>query len=171
MNEMLTVEKETKEKVEPVPPGYHTVTSFVVVKGAAKLLDFTAKAFGAVEISRMSKHDGTISHAETRIGDSVIMMFDSKRNWPTTPAFIRLYVENCDAIYKQAIQSGARSVTEPTSMPWGDRVARVRDPLGNVWWIMTRMENVSPEEIEKRSTEKKYIDAMKYVESAEFFAF
>src|SRR5688572_7887626 len=87
---------DTAEEVHPVPDGYHSVTPFVIVKGAAKLLDFCKEAFGAEEMGRMANEDGTLSHAQTRIGDSVVMMFDGKKEWPDTPAFLRLYVENCD---------------------------------------------------------------------------
>jgi PhnB protein len=94
--------------------------------------------------------DGGIGHAEVRIGDSVVMMFDAKADWPETPAFLRFYVEDCDAVYQQALKAGAISVTKPTNVPWGDRICRVDDPFGNLWWIMTRIEDVSPEEEEKR---------------------
>jgi PhnB protein len=152
-----------------VPEGYHTVTPFVVVKGAAKLLDFLNEAFGAKELGRMNDDKGMISHAEARIGDSVIMMFDAKPDWPETPAFLRIYVESCDTSYEQAQKAGAEAVTKPTDTPWGDRTARVRDPLGNLWWIMEHTEDLTDEEIGARFKEKKYIDAMKYIESAEFF--
>jgi uncharacterized glyoxalase superfamily protein PhnB len=97
------------------------------------------------------------------------MMFDARESWPETPAFLRLYVEDCDATYHQALKAGATSVTVMTNMPWGDRVCRVRDPLGNLWWIMTRIEDVDEKEIGRRYGEKEYIDAIKYVEGAEFF--
>ena len=154
----------------PVPEGYHSVTPFVIVKDAAGFLDFMADAFDAQEIARVLVEDGRIGHAESRIGDSVVMAFDAKDDWPDTPAFLRLYVDDCDASYEQALKAGGTSVTRPTDMPWGDRVARVRDPLGNLWWLMTRFEDVSIEEMERRYGEQKYIDAMSYVQNAEFFA-
>jgi uncharacterized glyoxalase superfamily protein PhnB len=156
-------------RVRPIPEGYHTVTPFVIVKGAARLIDFMREAFGAQETGRVVGEDGAIGHAEVRVGDSVVMMFDSKQGWPVTPAFLRLYVEDCDATYRQAQQAGATSVTTPTNMPWGDRVCRVRDPLGNLWWIMTHIEDVSPEEEAKRWGQKEYLDAMQYVQGAQFF--
>ena len=150
------------------PAGYHTVTPFVIVKGAAELLDYTREAFGAEEIGRVGE-EGAIGHAETRIGDSVVMMFDAKPGWPSTPAFLRLYVDDCDATYRRALDAGGTSVTTPTDMPWGDRICRVKDPLGNLWWIMERTEEVSSEEEERRYGEEKYAKAMEYVQSAEFF--
>lgn len=157
------------QKARPVPEGYHSVTPFVIVKAAARFMDFMAEAFDAKEIARVVGDDGAIGHAETRIGDSVVMTFDAKEGWPETPAFIRLYVEDCDATYEQALGAGATSVTRPTDMPWGDRVSHVRDPLGNLWWLMTRIEDVNPEEMERRYGEQKHLDAMEYVQNAEFF--
>jgi uncharacterized glyoxalase superfamily protein PhnB len=157
------------QKARPIPEGYHSLTPFVIAKGAARFMDFMAEAFDAKEIARVVGDDGAIGHAETRIGDSVVMTFDARKGWPETPAFLRLYVEDCAASYEQALAAGATSVTRPTEMPWGDRVARVRDPLGNLWWLMTRIEDLSLEEMEPRYGEQKYIDAMEYVQNAEFF--
>jgi uncharacterized glyoxalase superfamily protein PhnB len=116
-----------------VPAGYHTVTPFVIARSAARLLEFMRDAFGAEEIARVYVEDGTIGHAEARIGDSVVMTFDSRPAWPDAPAFLRLYVADCDAVFAQALRAGATAVTEVREMPWGDRVGRVRDPLGNLW--------------------------------------
>ncbi|MCD6059683.1 MAG: Glyoxalase/bleomycin resistance protein/dioxygenase [Thermomicrobiales bacterium] len=113
--------------------------------------------------------DGSIGHAEVRIGDSVVMMFDAKPHWPDTPAFLRLYVADGDAVFQRALRAGATQVTEMTHLFWGDRVGRVRDPFGNVWWIQTRIEDVSSEEMERRATEKEWVDAMDYVQGAHFF--
>lgn len=157
-----------KQTKHPIPEGYTTVTPFVIVKGAAEFIEFTKKAFDAEEITRVGE-DGAIGHAEVRIGNAIVMLFDSKKDWPPTPAFLRLYVDDCDAVYGQALQAGGVSVTKPTDVPWGDRVARVRDPFGNLWWIMTRMENLTEEELGQRYSEQKYIDAMEYVQGAKFF--
>jgi PhnB protein len=159
----------TPQKVRPIPEGYYTVTPFVITRDSAKLLDFVKEAFGAQELGRVYSEDGSIGHAETRIGDSVVMMFDARKGWPDTPSFLRLYVEDCDATYQNALDTGATSVTRPTNAPWGDRVCRVRDPLGNLWWIHTRSEDLSPEEMEKRWGQKEYIDAMEYLQGAQFF--
>lgn len=151
------------------PDGYHTVTPFVIVRDSVKLLDFLAEAFGAEEIARVVGEDGTVGHAETRIGDSVVMMFDAKPHWPDTPSFLRLYVDDCDATYEQALRAGATSITEPGTMPWGDRVGRVRDPLGNLWWVMTRVEDLTEEEIGQRWGQPEYLEALAKVASSEFF--
>jgi hypothetical protein len=93
------------------------------------------------------------------------MMFDSKSEWSPTPGFLRLYVEDGDAVYRQALEAGATTVTEVTELFFGERVGRVRDPFGNIWWIQQRLENLTPEEIGKRAGEGKYTDAMQYLQS------
>ncbi|MGH2614066.1 MAG: VOC family protein [Thermomicrobiales bacterium] len=142
----------------------------MISRDAAQLIEFVKAAFDAEEIARVVGEDGTIGHAEVRIGDSVVMMFDAKPDWPDTPAFLRLYVADGDAVFRQALQAGATSVTEMTHLFWGDRVGRVSDPLGNLWWIQERVEEVSSEEMARRAGEQKWIDAMAYVQGAQFFA-
>ena len=155
--------------MRPIPKGYHSVTPWIISRHSARLIEFLTAAFGAEEIARVVGDDGSIGHAEVRIGDSVVMMFDAKPHWPDTPAFLRLYVADGDAVFQQALRAGATSVTEMTHLFWGDRVGRVRDPFGNLWWIQTRVEDVSLEEMERRSKEKEWSDAMDYVQSAQFF--
>jgi PhnB protein len=94
------------------------------------------------------------------------MAFDARPLWGSHPAFLRLYVGDCDAAYRRALGAGARSVTEPTEMPFGERVARVRDLHGNIWWIHVRFAELSPEEPQRRAKAKKYLDAMAYVQSS-----
>jgi uncharacterized glyoxalase superfamily protein PhnB len=156
--------------VRYVPEGYGTVDPFVIVKGAVQFIDFMKRAFDAYEpFPPVTGADGLVGHAEVRIGESVVMLFDSKPGWRETPAFLRLYAQDCRATFQQALNAGASAVTEPTLVPWGDVVARVRDPFGNLWWIMTHVEDVAEDEIARRYGEQQYIDAMRYIESAEFF--
>jgi PhnB protein len=152
-----------------IPNGYHAVTPFVIVKGAAEFIDFMKQAFGAEEIARVNGEDGSIGHAEVRIGDAVVMLFDSKKEWPKTPAFLRLYVADVDDVCQRALKAGGTLITKLTDLPWGDRACRVRDPQGNLWWIMTRKEHLTPEEEGQRYGEQKYIDAMNYFQSTDFF--
>ena len=151
-----------------IPEGYGTVTPFVVVKGAAAYIDFTERAFDAVELARVER-DGVIGHAEVRIGDSIVMLFDSKPDWPWTPAFLRLYVPDTDAAFEQALAAGASPVSRPGDLPWGDRGSRVRDPFGNLWWIMTRVEDLTEEEQGRRWSDPYYLAALEEHENAEFF--
>jgi uncharacterized glyoxalase superfamily protein PhnB len=155
--------------VKNPPEGYSTVTPWIISRDTAAEIDFLTAAFGAEELARVVGDDGTIGHAECRIGDAVVMLFDARPDWPDTPAFLRLYVDDCDAVFGQALATGATAVTEPTNMAWGDRVGRVRDPLGHLWWVQTRLEDLDWAEMERRAGQQEYIDAMKYVTSAEFF--
>jgi PhnB protein len=148
--------------VPPIPEGSPTVMPWIISRDTARLLDFMKQAFGAQELSRLHNADGSITHAEAKIGDSIVGAFDTREGWPETPCFLRLYVEDADAVYHQALAAGAVSVTEMTSLVWGERGGRVRDPVGNIWWIQTQVELVSQEEIAKRLTEKRYLDAIQY---------
>ena len=139
--------------VNPIPEGYHTVTPYLIVEGAAGLLDFAKSAFGAEERFRMAAPDGSIGHAEVMIGDSIVMLADAGEEWPARPAFIYLYVEDCDAMYERALAAGATSVREPADQFYGDRNATVRDSVGNTWGIATHIEDVTPEEVAKRIEE------------------
>jgi len=154
------------KEVQPVPEGYHSVTPWIISRNTANLLDFMSKAFGAEEMGRVYNEDGTIGHAETKIGDCIVMAFDARKEWPPTPCFLRFYVSDGDAVYQQALAAGATSVTEMTSLSFGDRVGRVRDPFGNLWWIQTRLENLAPEEMAKRAAEQRYRDAMQYFQES-----
>lgn len=152
--------------VKPIPDGYTSVTPWIISRNSAALIDFLKQAFRAEELARVYVGDGVIGHAEVRIGDAVVMMFDAKPEWPDSPAYLRLYVEDCDDVYRQALAAGAVSVTEPTTLFFGDRVGRVRDPFGNLWWVQTRMEDLTPMEMEQRAQDPEYIQAMTYVAGA-----
>jgi PhnB protein len=137
--------------VKPIPDGYHSVTPYLVVQGVPKLLDFLRQAFGAQEVFRMARPDGTIMHAEIRIGDSVVMMGEPMGDMAPMPGSLYLYVNDTDAIYQRALQAGATSVMEPMDQFYGDRSAGVKDAVGNHWWIATHKEDVPPEELAKRA--------------------
>jgi PhnB protein len=148
----------------PVPEGYGTVTPWVVTNDTRRLLEFLEQAFDAEELGRVEVEGGAIGHAEARIGDSVIMMFDSPFPVPT-PGLLRLYVPDAEAVLNRAVAAGATVVTRLTELAWGDRVGRVRDPLGNLWWIQEHAEEPSPEEVARRFQDPKYAEAMQYVQS------
>ncbi|MGH2584449.1 MAG: VOC family protein [Dehalococcoidia bacterium] len=149
--------------VNLIPEGYHTVTPWIISRDTAGLIEFVTRAFGAVELARVQDEHGVIGHAEFRIGDSVVMGFDAKPEWPDTPAFLRLYVEDADAVHRRALEAGATLVTEVTHLFWGDRVGRVRDPFGNLWWIQARVEEVDPAEMEQRAGKQEWLERMAYV--------
>jgi uncharacterized glyoxalase superfamily protein PhnB len=139
--------------VQPIPEGYRTVTPYLIAAGADRLLGFATKGLGAKERSRMDLPDGKIGHAEIEIGDSIVMLAEATDEWKPAPSTIHLYVEDCDAVYRQAIGAGGDSVQEPTDQFYGDRMASVRDPVGNTWWIATHIEDVSEEEMLRRAAE------------------
>jgi PhnB protein len=146
---------------QPVPEGYHTVTPYLAVEDAKAAIDYYTRAFGAKERVRMDGPGGSIMHAELEVGDSLVMLSDPFPQSSTTPpkqlggtsASIFMYVEDIDSVYKQAVDAGGTSTMEPDDMFWGDRFGSVLDPFGHSWTIATHIEDVSPEEMEKRSEE------------------
>ena len=137
--------------VKPIPDGFHTVTPYLTVHGVSKLIDFLKQAFEAKEVHLMSRADGSVMHAELKIGDSIIMMGEPIGELKAAPCYLYLYVNDTDAVYKRALQAGAISVMEPADQFYGDRNAGVQDPSGNYWWIGTHKEDVPPEELAKRA--------------------
>jgi PhnB protein len=137
-----------------IPDGYHTVTPYLLVQDAEKLIDFVIKVFDAKETVRMSMPNGAIGHAEVRLGDSVIMLSEAQGgDYKPMPTGIYLYVENCDAIYKRALEAGATSIMQPTDQFYGDRSAGIKDQFGNLWYIATHIEDLSKKELTKRMDE------------------
>lgn len=140
--------------IKPVPEGFHTITPYLLVKDVAKLIDFLKNAFDAHEIERHARPDGVVMHAQMRIGDSMLMMGDptgAPREQAPMPASFYVYVPNVDEVYKRALAAGGKSISEPADMFYGDRHGGVTDAWGNQWWIATHVEDVSPEEMKRRS--------------------
>jgi PhnB protein len=144
--------------VRPIPEGYHTVTSYLIIKDAARALDFYKQAFGAVELMRMAGPDGCIGHAEIRIGDSPIMLADefpgmgfrSPQSLGGTPVSLLLYVEDVDKRFSQAVAAGATVLRPVKDQFYGDRSGTLKDPFGHTWHLSTHKEDVSVEEIARR---------------------
>lgn len=146
--------------VQPIPEGFHTVTPHLVIDGAKKALDFYKKAFGAVELSRHAvEGSDKLMHGLMRIGDSLVMLADQFPDWGSlgpdrernSPVILHLYVEDCDAAFRRATKAGAKTIMPCTDMFWGDRYAVVEDPFGHRWSIGTHVEDVSPEEMDRRA--------------------
>ncbi|HZE37354.1 MAG TPA: VOC family protein [Stackebrandtia sp.] len=155
--------------VSHIPEGYTTVTPWVISRDTRALFAFIAEAFGGDSETIMADEGGRVEHAEIRIGDAIVMAFDAPDSWPATPAFLRLYVPDARATFARAIAAGAAPITEPTALFFGEIVSRVRDPLGNLYWIHQRTENLSIEEMRRRAALPEYVAAMEYVQSARFF--
>jgi uncharacterized glyoxalase superfamily protein PhnB len=145
---------------------YNTVTPWITTKSTDKLIEFLVAAFNAIELGRVHNADGSIGHAEVQIGDSKILMFDSRPEWPPFPCFINLYVDDSETLYEQAIQAGATPMTKIVTQAWGDKGGRIIDPFGNVWWLTTHVEDVDPGEIGKRSQQEEYKKAMEYAQNS-----
>jgi len=143
--------------IKAIPDGYHRIQPYLYIRGAAEAIDFYKKVFGATERMRMPQPDGRISHAEILFGDSVIMLADehpekeihSPKHFGGSPISLMLYVEDCDAVYQQALSAGAKSLREPADQFYGDRMAGVEDPFGFQWWLGTHIKDVSMEELQK----------------------
>ena len=136
--------------VKPIPEGYHTVTPYLVVQGVGRLIDFMKAAFDAQEIFRMPMPDGSIGHAEMRIGNSMIMLGEARDQFKAMPTTLNLYLEDVDAAYARALAAGATAVSEPKNQFYGDRSGGVRDMCGNNWYVATHIEDVSEEEMKRR---------------------
>lgn len=144
-------------QTNPIPQGYHTVTPNIVVNGAAKALEFYQKAFGAKETVRMPGPDGSIMHAEFRIGDSTIMLADempdmgakSPKAYGGTPVRFYVYVENVDAAWKRAVDAGGKTIMPLQDMFWGDRTGCLEDPFGHLWNLAQHVSDPTPEEMRK----------------------
>ena len=144
--------------VKPIPEGYHSVTPYLVIRGAAAAIDFYKKAFGATELFRFPAPDGKIGHAEIKIGDSPIMLADenpdmgykSPQSLGGSPVSLMIYLEDVDTVFNRAVEAGATVREAVQDKFYGDRNATVTDPFGHNWHIATHKEDVSPEEMERR---------------------
>ena len=140
-------------EVKYQPEGYTTVSSYLVVDDVKSELEFVKTAFGAVEIENISMPDGTIMHAEVRLGDTVIMMGPTKPGSDASKSMMYIYVEDTDSTYQNCLAAGGTSELAPTDQFYGDRNAGIKGPNGNLYWIATHFEDVSPEELTKRAME------------------
>jgi PhnB protein len=146
-------------KVKAVPDGYHTVTPYLVIRDAAKAIEFYKKAFDAKETFRMPGPGGKIMHAELEIGDSKVMLGEempehgakSPQALGGSPVNVFLYVEDADKVFQQAVAAGARVTMPLADQFWGDRYGKLADPFGHQWSVATHKEDVAPEEMAKRA--------------------
>ncbi|GAA3455067.1 VOC family protein [Dactylosporangium matsuzakiense] len=143
------------------PAGYTTVAPWIVTPDTGRLLDFVTAVFDGTALGRVPLEDGTIGHAEIRVGDTVVLAFDSRPDWPAMPSLLRVFVADADATIERAVAAGARVVTAPATQAFGQRGGRVRDPFGNIWWISAVVEEVTPEVGMSRLAEPEYAEAMR----------
>jgi len=153
---------QAKKKVAPVPTGYHTVTPQLVCRNTSGAIEFYKKAFGARELLQMKAPDGSVAHAEIKIGDSRIMLGDEMPQMGATApqtiggsaVHIFLYVKDVNTLFAQAVAAGATATMSPADMFWGDRYAKVTDPYGHKWSMATHIEDLSPKEMARRGAEE-----------------
>jgi PhnB protein len=145
--------------IKPIPDGYHSATPYLIVKGAADAIDFYKRAFGATELFRMADPQGRIGHAEIRIGDSVIMLADDQpgatchgpRSLGGSTVGLLIYLENVDTVFTRALDAGGKSLRPLANQFYGDRSGTLEDPFGHVWTVATHVEDVAPEEMQRRA--------------------
>lgn len=138
--------------VKPVPDGFHTVTPYLTVRNAPKVIEFLKQAFGAkISHEPTKRPDGSIMHAQVTIGDSPVMIGEESEMAKATSSTLYLYVPDVDSTYRKAVKAGGETVMEPMDMFYGDRSGAVKDPSGNSWFIATHKEDVSPQELAKRA--------------------
>ena len=146
-------------KVNPIPEGYHSVTPYLSIKGAAKAIEYYKEVFGATELFRMGAPEGKIGHAEIKIGNSPIMLADefpemefvSPQTLGGSPIGLMIYVDDVDTMFNKAIGAGATEVKPLQDQFYGDRSGTLKDPFGHVWTVATHVEDVAPEEMQKRA--------------------
>ena len=149
------------KRVPPIQKGYHEVTPYLCIQGAAAALEFYKKGLGAKELMRMAGPDGRIGHAEIAIGASRIMLADENPaiNFLAPPSrggsavHIHLYVKDADALAERAVKAGAKAVKPVEKQFYGDRLGTIEDPFGHVWHVATHVEEVSPKEMKRRAAE------------------
>jgi PhnB protein len=145
--------------VKPIPESYHSVTPYLSIKGAAAAIEYYKDVFGATELFRMPGPDGKIGHAEIKIGNSPIMLADeypemefvSPQTLGGTPIGLMIYVDDVDTMFKRAISAGAKEVKPLQDQFYGDRSGTLKDPFGHVWTVATHIEDIAPEEMERRA--------------------
>ena len=146
--------------VKTIPDGYHSLTAYLIISGAADAIDFYKKAFGATELMRIDAPGGKIGHAEIKIGDSPIMLADefsemgykSPKTLGGSPVSIMIYVEDVDTVFAQAIAAGGMEQRPVKDQFYGDRSGTLEDPFGHVWHVATHKEDLSAEEMERRAS-------------------
>lgn len=160
-----------ENKVKIVPDNYTSVTPWIISPSSARLIEFLKAAFEAEEIpnSRIKNEDGIIIHVVVKIGNAMVMLFDSREGWAPTPVFLNLYVEDIEKVYQKSLQLGATSVTDITTLYFGEKVCRILDPFGNLWWINQRIEEIDftkPEEIGQRASTPEAIKSIVYIQKS-----
>ena len=143
------------------PEGYTTVAPWVVTDDTGAFLDFVAEAFGGEELGRVLTEDGLVGHGEIRVGDTVVLAFDRRADWPVMPSLLRVFVADADQVFSRAVAAGGQVVTAVANDAFGQRGGRIKDPFGNIWWVVSHVEDVPEDEMWKRLQDPVYAEAMR----------
>lgn len=143
------------------PEGYTTVAPWVVTDDTGAFLDFVTEAFGGEELARVATEDGLIGHGEIRVGDTVVLAFDRHADWPRMPSLLRVFVADADQTFARAVAAGSHVVTALADSAFGQRGGRVRDPLGNIWWVVSHVEDVAEDEMWRRLQDPVHAESMR----------
>lgn len=158
------------KKIKVVPDNYTAVTPWIISPSSADLIDFLTATFEAEEIpnSRIVDEKGVIIHVVIQIADARLMLFDAREGWAPTPSFLNIYVEDVESTYQKALEFGAKSVTEITTLWFGEKVCRILDPFGNLWWINERVEEVdfTDPKIGERAGTSDSIEGISYIQKS-----
>jgi uncharacterized glyoxalase superfamily protein PhnB len=157
--------------IKIVPENYTSVTPWIISPSSALLIEFLKAAFEAEEIpnSRIKNENRAIIHVAVKTGNAMVMLFDSKKDWAPTPSFLNLYVEDIEKAYQKSIRLGATSVTDITMLYFGEKVCRIMDPFGNLWWINQRIEEIDytkTEEIRQRASAPEAVKQIEYIQKS-----
>ena len=147
--------------MQTTPDGYSTVAPWVVTDDTGAFLDFVTHAFGGVELARVRTEDGLIGHGEIRVGDTVVLAFDRHEDWPHLPSLLRVFVSDADEVFARAISAGAQVVTSLADNAFGQRGGRVKDPFGNIWWVVSNVEHVAEDVMWQRLQDPVYAEGMR----------
>ncbi|WP_427924937.1 VOC family protein [Streptomyces sp. cg40] len=143
------------------PAGCTTVAPWVVTDDTGAFLDFVTRAFDGTELGRVATEDGSIGHGEILVGDTVVLAFDRHTDWPAMPSLLRVFVADADRTFARAVEAGGRVVTALADNAFGQRGGRIKDPFGNIWWVVSHIEDVSEDDMWQRLRDPVYAEAMR----------
>ena len=147
------------------PTGYTSVAPWVVTADTGAFLDFVSDVFDGEELARVSTEDGSIGHGEIRVGDTVVLAFDRRPEWPTMPSLLRVFVPNADEAFAKSLAAGAEVVTELGDSAFGQRGGRIKDPFGNIWWVTSHVEDVPEDVMWQRMQDPVYAEQMRVAQA------
>ncbi|NEC89696.1 VOC family protein [Streptomyces sp. SID12501] len=149
------------EQINTAPEGYTTVAPWVVTDDTGAFLDFVTHAFDGEELGRVLTEDGLVGHGEIRVGDTVVLAFDRHADWPAMPSLLRVFVDDSEKVFSRAVAAGGQVITAVADDAFGQRGGRIKDPFGNIWWVVSCVEDVAEDEMWKRLQDPVYAEAMR----------